>query len=288
MNGNCIINNRGIRAATERFASKVWQNRQAAAGLYLVALICLTALLAPWLAPSDPVAVHLENKLQPPNSEQWLGTDNLGRCIVSRIIWGTRPSLLYSLLILGMMLAIGLPLGLLAGYAGGRVDIAIMRIIDLFMAFPGTILALAVAGLLGPSVKNLILALGGLWWAGYARLIRGMVVQIKEQDFILAAQSAGCSRRRIVINHIVMHVLMPVIILATLEVGAIILAIAGYSFIGLGAQPPAPEWGVMLSDSKGYIQTQPQLMLYPGMAIMLTVMAFNLLGEGLKDAMEKV
>jgi peptide/nickel transport system permease protein len=187
-----------------------------------------------------------------------------------------------------MMLSIGLPLGLLAGYAGGRVDTAIMRIIDLFMAFPGTILALAVAGLLGPSVKNLILALGGLWWAGYARLIRGMVIQIKEQDFILAAQAAGCSRRRIVIHHIVMHVLMPVIILATLEVGAIILAIAGYSFIGLGAQPPAPEWGVMLSDSKGYIQTQPQLMLYPGMAIMLTVMAFNLLGEGLKDAMEKV
>ncbi len=288
MNSKCVINSKGICAAAGFFAGRIWQSRQAAAGMCLVALICLTALIAPWLAPADPVEVHLENRLQSPNSWHWLGTDNLGRCIASRLIWGTRPSLLYSLLVLGMMLSVGLPLGLLAGYAGGRLDAAIMRLTDLFLAFPGTILALAVVGLLGPSVKNLILALGGLGWAGYARLIRGMVIQIKEQDFILAAQAAGCSHRRIVMNHMVMYMLMPVITLAALEVGAIMLAIAGYSFIGLGVQPPTPEWGVMLSDSKSYIQTQPQLMLYPGMAIILTVTAFNLLGEGLKNIMEKI
>lgn len=270
-----------------RFLKKLLHDKRAIVGICLVAMICTIALLAPFIAPTDPVEIHMKNKLQSPSKTNWLGTDNLGRCIASRIIWGTRSSLLYAVIVLGMMLLISIPLGLLAGYAGGIIDTAIMRFTDICMAFPSSILALAVTGILGASVKNLIIAMACVWWSGYARLIRGIVLQIKEQDFVLAAQAAGCSKRRIVFHHVLRNALSPIIVLATLEVGTIILAIAGFSFIGLGAQPPAPEWGVMLSDSRQYIQTQPQLMIYPGAAIMVTVMAFNLLGEGLKDAMER-
>ncbi len=269
------------------FWQKLLKDKRVAIGFSLVAGIIFIALFAPLIAPYDPIEVHIENKLQPPSTQYWLGTDNLGRCIASRLIFGARSSLLYAGIILGLMLTISIPIGLLAGYVGGNIDAVIMRIIDICMAFPSAILALAVAGLFGASARNLVLALSCVWWAGYARLIRGMVLQMKEQGFILAALAAGCTRRRIVFCHLLRNVISPVIVLATLEVGSIILAIAGYSFIGLGAQPPTPEWGVMLSDSRSYMQTQLQLMIYPGVAIVVTVMAFNLLGEGLKDALER-
>lgn len=270
-----------------RLLKKLLQDKRAIVGLCLVAMICVIALLAPFISPNDPLEILMKNKLQLPSKTYWLGTDNLGRCIASRIIWGTRSSLLYAAIVLSLMLLISIPLGLLAGYAGGIVDTAIMRVTDICMAFPSSILALAVTGMLGANVRNLIIAMACVWWSGYARLIRGLVLQIKEQDFVLASQAAGCSKQRIVFYHVLRNVLSPIIVLATLEVGTIILAIAGFSFIGLGAQPPAPEWGVMLSDSRQYIQTQPQLMIYPGAAIMVTVIAFNLLGEGLKEAMER-
>mgnify|MGYP002408936886 FL=1 len=269
-----------------RILKKLFQDKRAFSGFILVLTISLVALLAPVIAPHDPITVNMSAKLQHPGPEYWLGTDNLGRCNLSRLIWGARASLFYAMVVLGIMLLISIPVGLIAGYAGGKVDAVIMRFIDLIMGFPSYILVLAIAGVLNPGMKNLILALSCVWWTGYARLIRGMVMQVKEKDFILAAQCGGCTRRRIIMRHIFSCILSPILVLSTLEVGSIILAIAGYSFIGLGAQPPMPEWGVMLSDSKGFMQTQPQLMLYPGLAIMLTVTSFNLLGEGLRNAME--
>lgn len=174
---------------------------------------------------------------------------------------------------------------MISGYAGGRVDAVIMRIIDIFLSLPTFLMALAIAGMLGPSTQNMIIAMASVWWAPYARLIRGMAQQIKQQDFILAAKSAACTHMQIIFKHILRNIASTIIVMSTLEVGSIILAIASFSFIGLGAQPPNPEWGIMLSDSKEFMQTQPQLMIYPGIAIIITVMAFNLLGEELKNAM---
>jgi peptide/nickel transport system permease protein len=193
-------------------------------------------------------------------------------------------SLLYSVSVLLLMLVISIPVGLLSGYAGGRTDAFLMRTIDIFLSLPSFLLALAIAGTLGPSAKNMMIAMASVWWAPYARLVRSMTMQVKEQDFMLAARAAGCSHIQMIFRHILRNIAPTLIVMATLEIGAIILSIAAFTFIGLGAQPPSPEWGVMLSDSREFIQTQPQLMIYPGVAIVITVTAFNLLGEGLKNA----
>lgn len=263
------------------------QNKQLAFGIILVALILFMGIAAPMVAPNDPLEVKVGNKLAPPSVRYPLGTDQLGRCILSRVIWGTRSSLTYSLIVLFSMLAISVPVGIVSGYFGGKIDQLLMRAIDIFMAFPSTILALAIAGILGPSAKNLLLAMICVWWTGYARVVRGMVLQLKEQNFILAAKAAGCSRWKIIWKHLGRNILSPLLILSTLEVGSIILSISGFSFIGLGAQAPAPEWGIMLSDSRKFLQTEPQLMIYPGIAIILTVVAFHLLGEGLQRTLGK-
>ncbi|AKB78909.1 Nickel transport system permease protein NikC [Methanosarcina horonobensis HB-1 = JCM 15518] len=255
-------------------------------GLVIVALIIFIAIAASVIAPNDPLKVNMSMRLEGPSSLYWLGTDNLGRCIASRLIWGARMSLIYSLCVLGLMMAISIPIGLLSGYAGGRVDTFIMRVTDIFLSLPTFLMALAVAGMLGPSAKNMIIAMASVWWSSYARIIRGMAMQMKQQDFMLAAKAAACTHSQILFRHILRNIASPIIVMATLEIGSIILAIASFSFIGLGAQPPTPEWGIMLSDSKEFIQTQPQLMIYPGIAIIITVMAFNLLGEGLKNAIQ--
>lgn len=251
-------------------------------GMILVLSICLIAIFAPVIAPNDPLLVDVTKSLQGSSSQFWLGTDNLGRCEASRLIWGARASLTYAIEILSITVCIGVIIGLISGYIGGTVDHVIMAITNVFMSFPSVVLALAIAGILGPSNRNLIIAMSCISWTSYARIVRGLVIEYKEKDFILVAYATGCSHFKVVI-HILKNIISPIVILATLEVGNIILAIAGYSFIGLGSQPPAPEWGVMLNDSKTYLQTQPQLLVYPGIAIAITVMAFNLLGEGLKD-----
>lgn len=263
---------------------RIFRQKTAVAGFVMVVLILIVAVGAPAVAPNDPLAVDLLIRLQGPGTEYWLGTDHLGRCIASRLIWGARMSLLYSMSVLCLMMVISIPVGLLSGYAGGRTDAFIMRIIDICLSLPTFLLALAVAGTLGPSAKNMIIAMASVWWAPYARLIRGMTMQVKEQDFMLAAKAAGCSHSQMIFRHILRNIAPTIIVMAALEIGAIILSIAAFSFIGLGAQPPAPEWGVMLSDSREFIQTQSQLMIYPGLAIVITVIAFNLLGEGLKNA----
>ncbi|WP_148705527.1 nickel ABC transporter permease subunit NikC [Methanosarcina siciliae] len=272
--------------SSDGIKNRILKQKAAVFGLLIVALIIFVAIAASVIAPNDPLKVNMSMRFKGPSPLYWLGTDNLGRCIVSRLIWGARMSLIYSLCVLGLMMAISTPIGLLSGYAGGRLDTFIMRVTDIFLSLPTFLMALAIAGMLGPSVKNMIIAMASVWWAPYARIIRGMAMQIKQQDFMLAAKAAACTHCQIIFRHILRNIASPIIVMATLEIGSIILAIASFSFIGLGAQPPTPEWGIMLSDSKEFMQTQPQLMIYPGIAILFTVMAFNLLGEGLKNAIQ--
>lgn len=252
-------------------------------GLTIVGIFVVIAILAPIIAPNDPFLVDVARKLEGPSATYWLGTDQLGRCIVSRLIWGTRNSLMYSTVVLFITLLVGVPIGLISGYVGGKVDLFIMRVIDIFMAMPSFIVALAIAGTLGANGKNLVLAMSFVYWAGYARLVRSLTMQVKEQNYMMALKAGGCKQGQIIFKHILCNIAPSIIALAAMEIGTIILAIAGFSFIGLGVQPPTPEWGIMLSDSKNYIQTFPQLMVYPGIVIVIVVMAFNLLGEGMKN-----
>ena len=254
-------------------------------GLAIVLLFVAAAVFAPLIAPNDPLLVDVSHKLEGPSSTYWLGTDQLGRCIASRLLWGGRNSLLYGAIVLVITLLVGVPIGLISGYVGGKTDLFFMRVIDIFMAMPSFIVALAIAGTLGASGKNLVLSMSFVYWAGYARLSRALTIQVKEQNYMMALKAGGCGHTRIIFRHVLRNIAPSIIALATMEIGTIILAIAGFSFIGLGVQPTTPEWGIMLSDSKNFIQTFPQLMIYPGIVIVIVVMAFNLLGEGMKNGM---
>lgn len=254
-------------------------------GLAIVLLFVAAAVFAPLIAPNDPLLVDVSHKLEGPSSTYWLGTDQLGRCIASRLLWGGRNSLLYGAIVLVITLLVGVPIGLISGYVGGKTDLFFMRVIDIFMAMPSFIVALAIAGTLGASGKNLVLSMSFVYWAGYARLSLALTIQVKEQNYMMALKAGGCGHTRIIFRHVLRNIAPSIIALATMEIGPIILAIAGFSFIGLGVQPPTPEWGIMLSDSKNFIQTFPQLMIYPGIVIVIVVMAFNLLGEGMKNGM---
>ena len=254
-------------------------------GLAIVLLFVAAAVFAPLIAPNDPLLVDVSHKLEGPSSTYWLGTDQLGRCIASRLLWGGRNSLLYGAIVLVITLLVGVPIGFISGYVGGKTDLFFMRVIDIFMAMPSFIVALAIAGTLGASGKNLVLSMSFVYWAGYARLSRALTIQVKEQNYMMALKAGGCGHTRIIFRHVLRNIAPSIIALATMEIGTIILAIAGFSFIGLGVQPPTPEWGIMLSDSKNFIQTFPQLMIYPGIVIVIVVMAFNLLGEGMKNGM---
>ena len=256
------------------------------AGAVIILCFVFSALFAPVLAPHDPLLVDIGNKLQGPSPAYLFGTDQLGRCILSRLIWGSRYSLFYSSLVLVITVAVGVPVGMLSGYMGGKVDSLLMRIIDIFMALPSFIVALAIAGTLGASGRNLVLAMSLVYWADYARLSRTLTLQIKEQNYMMALKASGCSGVSIVFRHVLKNIAPSVVALATMDIGTIILSIAGFSFIGLGVQAPAPEWGIMLSDSKQFIQTCPRLMFFPGLTIVLIVLAFNLLGEGIQDEYE--
>ncbi|NQX47739.1 ABC transporter permease subunit [Paenibacillus tritici] len=264
------------------FRTGLFKNNGAKLGAGIVLVFIIAGLFAPWLSPSDPLQIHMEHKLSLPSWQYPLGTDHLGRCVLSRLIYGTRTSLYYSFIVLAIVFAISIPVGLLAGYAGGKIDHLMMRITDILLAFPSLILSLAITAMLGPSMKNLLIAFTAVWWTGYARVIRSMVLQIKERGYITAAKASGTSHVHIILRHILLNAARPILVLASMEVGTIMLSIAGLSFLGLGAQPPTPEWGIMLNDSRAYMQTEPRLMLYPGMVIMVAVLGFNLLGEGLR------
>ncbi|MBK5458850.1 nickel transporter permease [Peribacillus butanolivorans] len=254
--------------------------------IMIISFLTVLALFAPFLAPNDPNLIDIVQKLQGPSSQFPLGTDHLGRCILSRLIYGTRTSLGTAFLVMGLMMIISIPLGIYAGFIGGKVDYLFMRMCDILMAFPSFLLSLALVGILGPSLGNLILAMVLVQWVFYARVIRGMVLSVKEQNFVLAAKICGTPRSSIIIKHILPAIISQVVVLIFMDIGGVILAISGLSFLGLGIQPPDAEWGMMINDSKPFFRETPSLMLYPGMMIFIVVIAFNLFGEALRDALD--
>ena len=254
-----------------------------ALGLLLVVSLLLAGLVAPWLPLDDPTQISLSHRLHPPSVEHPLGTDHLGRDSFSRIVHGARMTLLASAATLVLSMTIALAVGIVSGYNGGWTDTALMGVVDLLLAFPSLILALAVAGALGPGLFNVLLAAGAVWWVGHARIIRGIALGARNMEYVTAARAIGASNRRIFLRHITPNILGPIIVIASLDVGWIILGIAGLSFLGLGAQPPTPEWGAMLNDARPFLQTAPRLLLLPGVAIFIAVLGFNLLGDGLRD-----
>jgi nickel transport system permease protein len=258
------------------------------AALGLVGLLGLAAVLAPWIAPHDPNAVELARKLEPPSGQHLLGTDHLGRDLLSRLIWGARLSLGTVAVIVGLILVLSLAIGGVSGLLGGWVDAVCMRTCDVFLTFPTFVLALFLIGVLGTGLVNVVLAIVLTHWAWYARIVRGLVLGLRHRGFILAARVAGTSRWRIALRHVLPPVAAQLLILATLDIGHMMLHVSGLSFLGLGVQPPTPEWGVMISDARQYLWTQPALILYPGGLIFLTVLAFNIPGDALRDALDPV
>lgn len=255
-------------------------------GFVIVFGTILVAVLAPLLPLQDPTHLELQNRLLSPSSEFPLGTDHLGRDELSRIIYGARVTLLMSGASVAIIMVIATIVGSLAGYYGGWIDSGLMMVVDLLLAFPSLILGVAVAGILGPSLINVMIAVSVVWWAGHARVIRGMVLSARNREYVEAARAIGASDGRIVVYHISRNIVGPFVVLITLDMGWIILGIAGLSFLGLGAQPPTPEWGAMLNDSRSYMQTSPLLLLAPGTAIFLLVLGFNLLGDGIRDLLD--
>lgn len=267
--------------------NRIMRQRKTQIGLAIAILFVLVAIFAPLIAPNNPTLVDVTVKLQNSSLKYPFGTDQLGRCVFSRIVCGSRYSLFYSFTVLAITLIIGLPIGMIAGYVGGKWDTAIMRVIDIFLAMPSFIIVLAIAGSFGTSGRNLILAMSMSYWANYARVSRALTLKIKGESYFQALKAGGLSNVRIIFKHVLRNIMPSIIALATVEIGSIILSIAGYSFIGLGVKPPTPEWGIMLSESKPFIQTFPQLMMYPGLTIMLIVFGVNMLGEGVQDGLSE-
>ncbi|MGE7825049.1 nickel ABC transporter permease subunit NikC [Paenibacillus sp. NPDC093718] len=249
----------------------------------ILAVLFLLSIMAPWIAPHDPVQVNLAVKLQPPSWDYPLGTDQLGRCNLSRLLYGSRISLGFASLIFISSLLIGLLIGTFAGYKGGIIDQVLMRFCEGVMAFPTLVLVLGLVGIFGPGLPQVILAMIMVQWVYYARMFRGMVLSLRERNFITAAKISGSSQWTIIRRHIIPNVLPPIVVMGTLEIGWAIMDIAAMSFLGLGVQPPSPEWGSMIHEGKSYIRSNPELMLYPGIMILIIVVTFNILGEALSE-----
>jgi len=255
-------------------------------GLGIVIFFTAIGIFCPLLAPHDPAAINPAHSLAAPSLEYPLGTDNLGRCTLSRLLYGARLSFGTAAVAAIVISVIGVFVGAISGYYGGWLDGILMRVVDILLAFPSMIVALAIVGTLGAGIANAVLGLVCVWWVGYARIVRGMVLSTRAQPYILAAHTIGASHRRILRLHILPNVIAPVIVLVTLELGQLILALAALNFLGLGAQPPTPELGSMLNAGRPFLQTAPQLMLYPGLAIAFVVLGFNLLGDSLRDTLD--
>jgi peptide/nickel transport system permease protein len=276
---------RGLRLAAWHFR----RSFASSLGLGLVAAIVLLALLGPWIVPyPDDVAgsVSLTGKLQPPSAAHWFGTDEVGNDILTRVIIGARLSLLVGIGITFAAAAIGVPLGILAGTAGGQVREVIMRLTDLFLSVPGLVLAIALVAALGPGIVNAIIALVLVWWPGYVRLAESKALSIREEPFIEAAQVSGAPGLRILWRHVLPNSISPIIVKMSMDIGQAILAVASLGFIGLGAKPPTPEWGAMISIARGYLPDWWWYAVYPGAFIYASVLGFNLLGDGLRDILD--
>ena len=255
-------------------------------GSAIVLIAILAAVAGPWLSPFDPADQQLALRLEGPSTSHWFGLDELGRDILTRVLSGARISLLVGLVVVGVSSVVGIALGSIAGYFGGRVDEGISRLIDILMAFPGLLLAIALVAVLGPSLRNVVLALSVIGWVGYARLVRGQVLRAREFEFVQAARAVGATTFRILTRHVIPTTLPAVSVQATLGMGGAILAEASLSFLGLGVQPPTPSWGTMLSYGRGHLLDAPHLTIFPGLAIALLVLGFNFLGDGLRDALD--
>ncbi len=252
----------------------------------LAALIILVALCAPVLCPYDPYAQDLSSALQPPSAQHLAGTDRYGRDLLSRIIIGAQPSVFFTLLLVALIAVTGVTVGVLCGWKGGRLDVVLMRVSDLFLAFPGLVFALAIAGVLGGGMTNAVLALAAISWPKYARIARGLTLGQKNEPYLDAARLAGCTTAQLLFRHILPNIAGPILVTAMLDIGTMMMELAGLSFLGLGAQPPMAEWGSMMSDSRSFLQTAPWTVIAPGIAIFVVVMVFNLLGDTIRDYMD--
>jgi peptide/nickel transport system permease protein len=258
----------------------------AAFALVVIAAWIAIAILAPWLAPYDPLQTSWSAVRKAPSAAHWFGTDEIGRDVLARVVYGARASLLAGVVSVLISLSLGVPIGLLAGYAGGRVDALISRITDAVLACPFLILAIALAAFLGPSLTNAMIAIGVSATPVFVRLTRGQVMAVKVEDFVLAARAIGNSPLRIALVHVLPNAIPPLIVQATLAIAAAVIAEASLSFLGLGQQPPAPSWGSMLNIAKNYIDNAPWMAIWPGLSIFLLVLSFNLVGDGLRDALD--
>jgi peptide/nickel transport system permease protein len=252
----------------------------------VLALFAATAILAPWIAPYDPNTLDLPHMLNKPSRDHWLGTDQLGRDQLSRTLYGGRNTLAMSALATGGIVLIGLLVGVAAGYFGGKIDLVISSALTVLLALPSLLLTLAILGILGPSTKSLLIALIGAGWAGPARIFRASILSLREQIYIESAVSLGATPARVVLRHLVPNLLTTVVVLATLDIGTVILTITSLSFLGLGVQPPTADWGTMLSDARTYFGQYPFLALAPGACITIVALASNLLGDGIRDLVD--
>ncbi|MBK8021133.1 MAG: ABC transporter permease [Chloroflexi bacterium] len=274
-------------AQSQRALRRLLRNRTAMVGIVMLLVIVLAAVFAPQVAPHDPYKQDFSKGNLPLFSpDHTLGTDDLGRDTLSRLIYGGRSSLAAGLLVVAIAASVGVTLGLISGYYGGTIDTVIMRLVDVLYAFPFLILAIAVVAILGPGLLNVMLVLGAIAWIDYARVVRGVVLQAKVQDYVLATRAIGASNFRIVTRHILPNCLSLIIVQATFSVAAAIIAAASLSFLGFGAQPPEPEWGAMLNAAQRFIRSNPILSILPGTAIILVVIAINLIGDALRDALD--
>jgi peptide/nickel transport system permease protein len=275
------------RAGPWRRAGRRLLRRKAAlVGLAVVLFFVALAVLAPWLAPYDPVATSWGAIRKAPSAAHWFGTDELGRDVLSRVVWGTQASLLAGVVSVSISLLLGVPIGLAAGFIGGHVDTLISRITDAFLACPFLILAIALAAFLGPSLSNAMIAIGISATPIFVRLTRGQVLAVKVEDYVEAARAVGNPPWRIALHHVLPNVTAPLIVQSTLAIAGAVIAEASLSFLGLGQQPPQPSWGSMLNTAKNYMDNAPWMAIWPGLAIFLLVLSFNLLGDGLRDVLD--
>ncbi|HYZ16234.1 MAG TPA: ABC transporter permease [Candidatus Acidoferrum sp.] len=279
-----------LEPSSRSFGADVWRRFRrsggALAGAAIVALIALLALSAPLVAPSDPLAQHIASGAQAPSASHPFGTDKLGRDVFARIVYGARISIRIGFVAVGLAMTAGTFIGLIAGYAGGRVDSALMGVTDLMLAFPSIILAIGITTILGPSITNLMIAVGIVCVPQYARLARSSVLAVKEHEYIEAARAIGARAPAILARHVLPNILAPLLVQATLGIATAELEAAGLSYLGLGARPPAPEWGAMLNDARDYWLSAPWALIFPGVSITALVLGFNLLGDGLRDALD--
>lgn len=271
-----------LRLAARQFP----RHRAAMVGLACLVLVCLAVALAPWIAPHDPVQMKLSVKLQPPSFEHFFGTDHFGRDVFSRLLHGGRVSLSVGVLVVGFAFVLGVPLGLLSGYFGGSVDNLLMRLIDAFLTFPPLLLAVALVGLLGPEIQNIMLALGLVQAPVLARMVRGSTLAVREDVYVTAARALGAGPMRIVTSHLLRNIVSPIVVQLTIVFSAAVVAEASLSFLGFGTQPPQPSWGRDMSEARRFLGDAPWMFLAPTGAIMLCVLSINFLGDGLRDALD--